>query len=72
MNYQVTIKSRLGSRSEILEKSRAISVQRFEGILDALDFINRQSTVNGWRDFSLETIATQAAKPLRAKQEAAA
>lgn len=55
-NYQVTIYSRLGMRSEILKERRIQTIARFAGILEAIRWMEAQASVHGWRDFSLVTV----------------
>lgn len=66
-NYTVTIKSRLGSHSQILDEEHLESCESFDGILDAIDYISRRAVASGWRNFTLETVNPRLAKPLRGK-----
>lgn len=67
MNYEVEIRSRLGMRSEIQDRSHCESIRTFEGILDAVEYIERKAITDGWRDFTLRTIGEDLEKPLRGK-----
>jgi hypothetical protein len=57
MNYKVTIRSRIGSRSQILPESHQEAIEEFESVDDMLQYIRRSALVGGWRDFEVETIS---------------
>lgn len=63
-NYSVHIFSRIDFNGRIGERHFQDG-RSFVGILDALDWIKREAEVNGWRDFSLETVGDNLERPLR-------
>lgn len=46
MNYRVTVKS---------GETKTESVQEFGSVVESLDYIRSVATVQGWRNFTLET-----------------
>lgn len=72
-NYRVTIRSRLGGPTggAIVAEAHIEKSASFVGLLDATEWIAREATVGGWRNFTLETInQDELEKPLRERTEA--
>ena len=64
-NYRVSVYSRVGGRSQILDELQMESSKEFEGLLDALDWITSRAKTAGWRHFELITSDNGNNKPLR-------
>jgi hypothetical protein len=56
VNYRITVRSRIGSHSEVHPASHVEAVLECESVREATAFIDRVASRDGWRDFTLETI----------------
>ena len=55
-NYRITTRSRIGMHSQVANEAHVEASKTCVSVCEMLDFIRTQAMVEGWRDFTVETI----------------